>query len=93
MRWDFQFELTVSRGRKRLFAVQEWLPALKKLQERHHLIVRGCYRKTKYPTQQAALNCEWFKKNKTLSYPHYAYLCDVCDGWHIATDKEKNVCR
>jgi len=31
------------------------------------------------------MNAGWFKKHPCH---HYAYACEVCDGWHLATIKD-----
>jgi hypothetical protein len=36
------------------------------------------------------MNAEWFKKNRGQAYPHEAYQCEVCDGWHLTTIRDEN---
>lgn len=36
------------------------------------------------------MNAEWFKKNRDQAYPHEAYQCEVCDGWHLTTIRDEN---
>lgn len=33
------------------------------------------------------MNAGWFKKHPCH---HYAYHCEVCEGWHLATIKDEH---
>jgi hypothetical protein len=86
MKWDIKFDLTISRGRKRLFVLERFLPFLKTWKERHKNAYYSCFRKTRFTSQGAAMNCMWFKKNADA--PAFsAYNCEICEGWHITTEK------
>ena len=85
MRWDLHFNLVVSHGRKRIFSLERLLPFLARIRERHKKFAWSCYRKTRFTSSESAMNAGWFKKHPCH---HYAYACEVCDGWHLATIKD-----
>lgn len=89
MRWDFQIALTVRRGRKRVFRIEQFLPFLRRFRDAHYQHARSCYDKSRFHSRESAMNAEWFKKNPDQAYPHEAYLCEVCDGWHLTTVREE----
>lgn len=82
MKWDLDFTFVISRGRHRFVVFDRLFPFLRSVQQRHKDFTWSCYRKTRFHNEQAALNAGWFKKHTAK---HRAYLCEVCDGWHIAT--------
>lgn len=86
MKWDFKIDFTVSRGRKRILVLERVFPFLKKLKEKHKNAYYSCFRKTRFTSEGAALNCMWFKKNADHP-PFSAYKCPICEGWHITTEK------
>jgi hypothetical protein len=86
MKWDIKFDLTISRGRKRIFVIERLLPFLKKLKEQHKNAYYSCFRKTRFTSHGAAMNAMWFKKHPEA--PKFsAYNCEICEGWHITTEK------
>lgn len=86
MRWDIKFDLTISRGRKRIFVMERWLPFLKTWKERHKNAYYSCFRKTRFTNEYSAMNAMWFKKHPEA--PKFsAYHCEICEGWHITTEK------
>jgi hypothetical protein len=92
MKWDFQINITISKGRKKIFAIERYFSFLKRWQKQHRQFAQSCFRKTRFTSEQAALNAYWFEKHPDKAYPHRAYLCEVCDGWHLTTirDGDKN---
>lgn len=82
MKWDFQINFEIYHGRHRVFSLRRLIPFLNRWHKKHKNWSRSCYQKTRYKTEQAALNAEWFAKHPA---PHRAYACEVCDGWHITT--------
>lgn len=80
--WNVDIGLEISFGRKRVFSLRNLVPLFQRWHEQHRARCRSCFGKTRYPTEQGALNAGWFKKH---TVKHSAYLCEVCDGWHITT--------
>jgi hypothetical protein len=89
VKWDFQIALTIRRGRKRVFRIEQFLPFLRRFRDAHYQHARSCYDKSRFHSRESAMNAEWFKKNPDQAYPHEAYLCEVCDGWHLTTVREE----
>ena len=86
MRWDVKFDLTVSRGRKRIFVVERLFPFLKRWKEKHKTAYYSCFRKTRFTSKESAMNAMWFKKHPEA--PAFsAYNCEICEGFHITTEK------
>jgi len=90
MKWDLQLAFTVRRGRKRVFRIEQIFPFFRKFRDAHYQHARSCYDKSRFTSERAALHAEWFKKNRDKAYPHQAYKCEVCDGWHITTVRDEN---
>lgn len=82
MKWDIIFDFEISHGRKRIFSIRRLFPRLQLRHNKHKEWIRSCYSKTRFTSEQSALNAAWFKKHPA---PHSSYLCEVCDGWHITT--------
>jgi hypothetical protein len=44
VKWDFQVDFTIARGRKIIVKLSDWFP-FKQLHKRHKAMVQQCYRK------------------------------------------------
>ena len=82
MKWNIDISLEISHGRHRIFSLRKLIPLFQRWHKEHKLRVKSCFAKSRFKTEQGALNAEWFKKHDV---EHRAYLCEVCDGWHITT--------
>ena len=86
MKFGFRINCDISYGRKMLFSLQ-WISLFKNLHKRHKNQFISCFSKTRYTSEQAGLNAEWFKKNPK---PFRVYKCPICDGFHITTQVDKD---
>ena len=82
MKLDIDIALEISFGRKRVFSLRNLVPLFQKWHNEHRDNCRSCFGKTRYQSEQGALNAGWFKKHDVK---HSAYFCPNCDGWHITT--------
>ena len=85
MKFGFRVNCDISYGRKMLFSLQ-WLKFFKNLHKRHKDQFISCFSKTRYSSEQAGMNAEWFKKHRK---EFRVYKCRVCDGWHITTQMDQ----
>ena len=82
---DIDVALEISFGRKRLFSLRRLVPLFQRWHEQHRARCRSCFSKTRYQSEQGALNAGWFARHPS---PHCAYFCESCEGWHITTVRQ-----
>jgi hypothetical protein len=82
MKLDIDIGLEISFGRKRVFSLRRMFPFVQRLHNAHQARCRSCFSKSRFSSEQAALNSAWFQRHPA---PHSAYHCENCGGWHITT--------
>lgn len=87
MKWSIEVAFEIHKGRRKVFSLRNLVPLFKRWHREHKNRCRSCYGKTRYQNEQHAVNAEWFKKRPMIY--HTAYLCEVCDGWHITTQDKR----
>jgi hypothetical protein len=83
MKWSADINFDIYKGRKRIFSLKKLIPFIGNWRKIYKNRYRSCLGKTRYKSDYEAMNAAWFKKHPDIR--HAAYLCPVCDGWHITT--------